>query len=223
VSDEPNIPSKRRASRRSLRIGDLVRPHWKALTLALAAVVGETLASILEPWPIKLVIDNILQSKHLPSWLERTVTGVFGQGPYAVLNFAVAAVAAIAIVGAVSAYFEKYLTTSVSQWVGHDLRRTIYHHIQRLSLAEHDKARTGDMITRVTTDIEVIQSFIDSALLGIIVNLMTLAGMIGVMFYLNWRFTLIALSVMPVLFVVVYRYTGRIKKASNCYRSWRKC
>jgi len=82
----------------------------------------------------------------------------------------VAAVAGIAIVGAVSAYFEKYLTTSVSQWVGHDLRRTIYHHIQRLSLAEHDKARTGDMITRVTTDIEVIQTFIDSALLGILVN-----------------------------------------------------
>jgi len=64
----------------------------------------------------------------------------------------------------------------VSQWVGHDLRRTIYQHIQRLSLAEHDKARTGDMITRVTTDIEVIQNFIDSALLGIVVNLMTLVG-----------------------------------------------
>ncbi|MCX6545829.1 MAG: ABC transporter ATP-binding protein [Acidobacteria bacterium] len=203
---------------RALRIIDLVRPHWKGLTLALVAVVGETLTSVLEPWPIKLVVDNILQSKHLPGLLDRTVAGIFGQGPYAMLNFAVAAVAGIALLGAISAYFEKYLTTSVSQWVGHDLRRTIYHHIQRLSLAEHDKARTGDMITRVTTDIEVIQSFIDSALLGIIVNLMTLAGMIGVMFYLNWRFTLIALSVMPVLFAVVYRYTGRIKKASRRVR-----
>ena len=116
------------------------------------------------------------------------------------LNFAVAAVAVIAIVGAVSSYFEKYLTTSVSQWVGHDLRRTLYHHIQRLSLAEHDKTRTGDLITRVTSDIEAVQDFIKSALLGILVDVMTLAGMIGVMFYLNWRFTLIALSVAPVLF-----------------------
>ncbi len=106
-----------------------------------------------------------------------------------------AAVAVIAIVGAVSAYFEKYLTTSVSQWVGHDLRRTLYHHIQRLSLAEHDKARSGDLITRVTSDIDVVQDFINSALLGMLVNVMTLVGMIGVMFYLNWRFTLIALSV----------------------------
>jgi subfamily B ATP-binding cassette protein MsbA len=146
------------------------------------------------------------------------VTGIFGQGPYAVLGFAVSAVAAIAIVSAVSSYFEKYLTTNVSQWVGHDLRRTLYHHIHRLSLAEHDKTRTGDMITRVTTDIEVIQDFIDSALFGILIDLLTLGGMIGVMFFLNWRFTLIALSVMPVLFVVVYRYTRRIKKASRAVR-----
>ncbi|MCX6552223.1 MAG: ABC transporter transmembrane domain-containing protein, partial [Acidobacteria bacterium] len=219
MTESPNTPLTPRSSARALRIVDLVRPHWKSLSLALVAVLGETLTGILEPWPIKVVVDNILQSKPLPGLLGRAVTGIFGQNPYAVLNFAVAAVAGIAIVGAVSAYFDKYLTTSVSQWVGHDLRRTVYHHIQRLSLADHDKARTGDMITRVTSDIEVIQSFIESALLGMLVSLMTLAGMIGVMFYLNVRFTVIALSVMPVLFVVVYRYTGRIKKASRAVRT----
>jgi subfamily B ATP-binding cassette protein MsbA len=218
MPDKVDAPPKPKSSRRALRIMDLVRPHWKALTLALIAVLGETLTSVLEPWPIKIVVDNLRDSKTLPGLLGSMVTGIFGQGPFAVLNFAVAAVAGVAVVGAVSAYFDKYLTTSVSQWVGHDLRRTLYHHIQRLSLAEHDKTRTGDLITRVTSDIEVIQNFIDSALLGIIVNLMTLAGMIAVMFYLNWRFTLIALSVMPVLFVVVYRYTGRIKKASRAVR-----
>jgi len=212
------VPPPSRPPPLVLSIAGLVRPHWKALTLALVAVLGETLTGILEPWPIKIVVDNILQAKPLPGTLGRLVTGVFGQDPHAVLNFAVAAVAGIAVVGAVSAYFDKYLTTSVSQWVGHDLRRTVYHHIQRLSLADHDKARTGDMITRVTSDIEVIQSFIESALLGMLVSLMTLAGMIGVMFYLNVRFTLIALSVMPVLFAVVYRYTGRIKKASRAVR-----
>jgi subfamily B ATP-binding cassette protein MsbA len=219
MPEKPHIRSTSRSSLRGVRIIDLVRPHWKSLSLAFVAVLGETLTGILEPWPIKIVIDSIQHSKALPGLLGQMVTATFGDGPYAALNFAVAAVAVIAIVGAVSAYFEKYLTTSVSQWVGHDLRRTIYHHIQRLSLAEHDKARTGDMITRVTTDIEVIQTFIDSALLGILVNLMTLAGMIAVMFYLDWRFTLISLSVMPVLFVVVYSFTGRIKKASRAVRT----
>jgi subfamily B ATP-binding cassette protein MsbA len=209
---------KSRSPLRKLRIIDLVRPHWKALAIAVIAVFGETLASILDPWPIKIVVDNILKAKTLTGIVGQAVTRTFGHGPYAVLSFAVAAVAVVAIVGAISAYFEKYLTTSISQWVGHDLRRTIYHHIQRLSLAEHDKTRTGDMITRVTTDIEVIQDFIESALLGILVDVMTIAGMIGVMLYLNWRFTLIALSVMPVLFVVVYRYTRSIKKASRAVR-----
>jgi ATP-binding cassette subfamily B protein len=160
----------------------------------------------------------VLQSKTLPGFLGRMVVGIFGTNPHAVLDFAVAAVAGIAMVGAVSAYFDKYLMTSVSQWVGHDLRRTVYHHIQRLGLAEHDRVRTGDLITRVTSDIEVIQDFIDSALLGIVVDVLTLGGMIGVMFYLNWRFTLIALAVMPVLFLVVYRYTRRIKTASRAVR-----
>jgi ABC-type multidrug transport system fused ATPase/permease subunit len=73
------------------------------------------------------------------------------------LNFAVAAVAGIPVVGAVSAYFDKYLATSVSQWVGRDLRRTIYQHIQRLSIEEHDEVRAGDLITRVTGDIAIIQ------------------------------------------------------------------
>ncbi len=218
MPNKPETRSSSRSSPRALRVMDLVRPYWKGLTLAFVAVLGETLAAILEPWPIKIVIDDIKHPEALPGLLGRAVTGIFGQDPYAVLDFAVAAVAGIAVVGAVSAYSEKYLTTSVSQWVGHDLRRTIYHHIQRLSLAEHDQARTGDMITRVTTDIEAIQDFIDSALLGIVVNLMTLVGMIGVMFFLNWRFTLIALSVIPVLFVVVYRYTRRIKKASRAVR-----
>jgi ATP-binding cassette subfamily B protein len=205
-------------SSRKLRIIDLVRPHWKALTIALVAVLGETLTDILDPWPIKIVVDNILQSKKLPPVLGGIVTGLFGHNAYAIVNFAVAAVAVIAMVGAVSSYVEKYLTTSVSQWVAHDLRRTLYHHIQRLSLAEHDEAHSGDLITRVTSDIAAVQDFINAALLGMVVDVLTLVGMIGVMFYLNWRFTLIALSVSPVLFLVVYSYTRRIKSASRAVR-----
>ena len=126
--------------------------------------------------------------------------------------------AVIAVVGALSSYLEKYLTTSVGQWVMHDLRRTLYHHIHRLSLAEHDEKRTGDLIGRVTSDIEAIQSFITTALLGILTNVLTLLGIVGVMLYLNWRFTLISLAIAPVLFLVVYFFTRRIKKASRDVR-----
>src|SRR5437764_6598342 len=121
----------------NLWVALVLRPHWKPLTLALVAVFGETIADILQPWPIKVVIDNIVQSKKLPGWIGGIVSGFLGGDKYATLNFAVAAVAIIAVISAVSTYWEKYLTTSVSQWVAHDLRRALYQHIQRLSLAEH--------------------------------------------------------------------------------------
>jgi ATP-binding cassette, subfamily B, bacterial len=196
----------------------LLRPRWPALAVALVAVLGETVTDVLDPWPIKIVIDSIIQSKKLPHWLESIVRSLFGQNKIAILDFAVAAVLVIAVVGAISSYVEKYLTTSISQWVAHDLRRTLYNHIQRLSLADFDKTRTGDLITRVTSDIESVQDFLDSALLGTLVNALTLVGMIGVMLYINWRFTLIALSVAPVLLVVVYTFTRQIKKASRAVR-----
>src|SRR4029077_1873922 len=100
--------------------------------------------------------------------IMRLVGDLFQGDKYGTLNFAVAAVAVIAIVGAVSAYYEKYLTTSVSQWLAHDLRRMLYHQMQRLSLAEHNEARAGDLITRVTKDIDTVQDFVTSALLGIV-------------------------------------------------------
>src|SRR5580693_311664 len=201
-----------------LKIVDLLRPHWTALTLAFLAVLGETLTDVLEPWPVKIVVDNLLQHKRLPNWLARPVIALFGDNQIAILNFAVGAVAAIAIVGALSSYSEKYLTTSVSQWVTHDLRSMLYSHIQRLSLAEYDETRTGDLISRVTSDINAVQDFVNTALLGMIVNVLTLVGMIGVMFYINWRFTLIALSVSPILFAFVYVFTRRIKKFSRAVR-----
>ena len=214
-------PSSSKSSGKSsgkLRIGHLLRPHWKALTIALVAVLAETFTDVIDPWPIKIVVDNLLQSKKLPPWLGGMVSQMFGHNKFAILNFAVASVAAIAVIGAISSYVEGYMTTSVSNWVAHDLRRTLYNHIQRLSLAEYDETRTGDLITRVTSDIEAVEDFIDSALLGMLINVLTLAGMIGVMFYINWRFTLIALSVAPVLFLVVFYFTRRIKKASRAVR-----
>ena len=188
------------------------------LVLAFLAVVGEAATDLLEPWPLKIVFDYVFGAKHLPAWMSGLLSATFGLTKVDILHFAILAVIVIALAGALSAYAEKYLTTSVGQWVMHDLRRVLYHHIQRLSLAYHDHKPTGDLISTVTADIDSIQDFISQALLGIVVNVLTLVGMLLVMFYLNWRFTLIALSVTPFLFGVVYTYTRRIKQASRALR-----
>ena len=108
--------------------------------------------------------------------------------------------------------------TSVGRRVMHDLRRTLYSHIQGMSLSFYDQSQTSDLISRVTTDIGAVQTFIASSLLGALIDCITLVGMVAVIFHINWRFTLIVLSVAPVLFFVVYRYTRQIKQASRQVR-----
>ena len=178
-------------------------------------MTGETMAGLLEPWPLKITLDNVLRSQPLHGWLNQLVLSAAGASKLSILTFAAAAVLVIAAFGAACTYAEKRITTTVGEWVAHDLRSTLYSHIQRLSLAYHDQKQTGDLISRVTSDMDAIQGFVSSGLLGALISSLTLVGMVGVMLYLNWRFTLIALSVAPVLFVVVYSYTRRIKKAAR--------
>lgn len=207
---------EQRAPKRGLRIVDLLRPHSRELWLGLLAIAGESAADLLQPWPLKIVLDNVLRGKKQDhGWLNHLIDKTAGVDPMNVLLFACVAVLLIAVLDAICSYADKYLTTSVGQWVTHDLRRRIYTQVQRLSLAYHDQQPTGDLISRVTSDIDSIQSFIVSGLLGILVNAVTLIGMIVVLFYINWQFALIALAVVPPLFVIVYTYTRRVKKASR--------
>jgi len=211
----PAALTRESRDRKKISIGSLLRPHIGPLVLGFIAIAGESAANLMQPWPLKIVLDDVLRSHNSHAWTMRIIHQMVGTEALAVLKFACAAVLAIAVLDAICTYAEKYLTTSVAQWISYDLRLTIYAHIQKLSLAFHDNKRTGDLISRVTDDIEAIQSFIMNGLLGVLINVMTLVGMIGVMFWLNWKFTLIALSVVPILFVMVYSYTRRIKKAAR--------
>ncbi len=203
------------SGKKKLNLGQLLKPHSKQIVFAILAVIGEGVANLLQPWPLKLILDNVLRSRPMEGRLNDLILANVGSDKLALVKFAAIASLVIAAVSALCSYAEKYLTTSVGQWVMHDLRRMLYSHIQRLSLSFHDQMQSGDLISRVTSDIDAIQSFITSGLLGALVNILTLFGMMGVMFYINWKFTLIALSVAPALFLVVYSYTRRIKKAAR--------
>src|SRR5437660_1868910 len=171
---------------KKIRIVDVLYPHGLTLSLAFLAVLGTSITDVLEPWPLKIVFDHVFASKRMPDWLA-SIVAYLVTAKFSILNFAVLAVIVIALFGAISSYFEKYLTTSVGQWVMHDLRRVLYSHIQRLSLSFHDRKRTGDLISRVTSDIDAVQSLILNVLLGLVVNVLTLVGMMLVMLYVNWR------------------------------------
>jgi ATP-binding cassette subfamily B protein len=200
---------------RRLTLLKLLKPYSGMLAIAIFAAVGEGIADLLGPLPLKLVFDNVFKQKQASGWLNRVVVSMVGADKLAILKAAAVLALAIAVVGAICSYLEKSSTTTVGQWVMHDLRRTLYAHIQRLSLSFHDESQTGDLISRVTSDIDAVQSFVTSGLLSVLIDCITLVGMVAVMFCINWRFTLIALSVAPVLFLVVFRYTRLIRKSTR--------
>ena len=174
-------------AKRSMRAADLLRPHAAAFFLAMFAAVGQTVADLLEPWPLKIVIDTAFRSRATRDWVNEFLSAALGEHQWAVVEFAALAVLVIAAIGAICSYSEKYLTTNIGQWVAHDLRQMLYSHIQRLSLAYHDRKRTGDLISRVTSDIDAIQSFIASGILGGLINSLALVGMVGMALRLSKR------------------------------------
>jgi ATP-binding cassette subfamily B protein len=205
-------------SSKAINLTHLLRPHWKRLLLALIAVLGITAADLLQPWPLKIVLDYVLGGRQMPSWLASFMSFAFGGDSSAILSFAVLSVAVIAIVSSISSYIESYVMTSIGQWVAHDIRCKVYHHLERLSLSYYDTRQTGDLLTRMTSDIDSIQNLVTSALMDTLIDVLTVAGMLGVMLYLNWWFSLIALAITPLLFMVVLKYKHRIKQISRSAR-----
>jgi subfamily B ATP-binding cassette protein MsbA len=197
---------------RRLNRARLLRPYWPLLAVAFVAMLVEAGMGLAEPWPLKVIFDYVLGTKRMPDWLAVHVGEANKLGA---LDVAAVAVVVIALIGAVASYFDDFLATTVAKRVGFDLRHLLYHHVQRLSLSFYDKRRTGDMIVRLTSDIDSVESFVASAMLGILFDALTIVGMIVVMFYLNARFALIGLSVAPFLFAMIYGFTRRIKRVSR--------
>src|ERR1044071_302077 len=103
--------------KKKVTLGSLLRPHRTMLVLAFIAVLGETATDLLEPWPLKVIFDYVFGAKKMPPWLSELLGPTFGLDKVSILHFAVLAVILIALIGAISGYAEKYLTTSVGQWV----------------------------------------------------------------------------------------------------------
>ena len=196
-------------------VRELVRPYSRWLIIVLAAMLLETLMSLAAPWPLKLVLDDALGNHHLPAFLEWAHDYGFGRHTIGVALFAGAATIVIAIVSAVAGYIDNYYTESVGQYVANDLRIRIYEHLHRLSLAYYDHAQTGMLLSTITNDVATVQNFASSSTLGILVDLMTIVGMLGLMFWLNWDFTLVAVAITPFLLLFVMRFKKAVKEVQR--------
>ncbi len=200
-------------------IRELVRPYRIALSLVFVAMLVQTAATLAAPWPLKVILDSVVGHRPLPRWLAHAIEPFLANADRMRLaTIAAIALVVIAAIGALASYIQNYYTESVGQWIAHDLRMRTYHHLQRLSLTFYDTHQTGSMLSTITDDVDTIQQFASSATLGIAVDLLTIVCMVGLMFWLNWDFALIALALTPFLLLFVSRFKRDVKRATHDVR-----
>ena len=179
-------------------------------------MVVETAMSLATPWPLKIILDSVVGGHRLAPWMYRLIGPMLeGGSKVHIAVLAATAFVLIAVLNAIASYVDNYYTESVGQWVAHDLRMRTYHHLQRLSLGYYSTHETGAILSTLTTDIQTIQGFASSSTLSILVDMLTIICMLGLMFWLNWDFTLIAIAVTPFLLLFVSRFKKAVKAATH--------
>ena len=197
----------------------LLRPFRKPLFWVGVAMILDAALTVFRPWPLKVVIDRVLSQRpsHVPflhAWLDTAPLSRLH-----ILYGACATTLIIAVTTGMLTYYYIRRLGDIGQRFVFALRENLFAHLQRLSLRFHDRQRIGDLITRLTSDIDAIQDMIANGIIVFASNAFLLAGMLILMFWLNWQFALTALSVAPLLFWTVFRYSNRIKIAAGKARA----
>lgn len=192
-------------------------PHWRALLGALLCSVAYTAMRLAEPWPLKFIFDNVLAGMPLRTplpWLDRALAGDRTR----ILAAASLAILALALLRGVFYYYQSFLTSRIGQEVVLKVRRRLFAHLQRLPLSFHARSSTGDLLTRLTGDINMLRELLVASLLSLVSETVILVGFVTVMLAMEWRLALLALLVIPLIFVLVTVYSGRVREAARKQR-----
>ncbi len=212
----PRLPWRRRrpakpedtgtAWRMIKRLSVFARPHWVTLALSFVMLFGLTAAELLRPWPLKIALDTIIDEPALQGsalyWLIGTVALVIGA----------------AFMEGLFTFAQVYFVNRAGKTIVFDIRAALFDHIQELSLQYHSRRRSGDLMTRVTGDVKTIRDVLTSSLVEVTASVVLLLSMAGVLFWLDWQLALVALAGTPVGYVLLLRYSSRIKHIARAER-----
>lgn len=201
----------------------IVRRFWPQISkqkglLALAglALVVKVLSRLIAPWPLKIIFDFVLIPDAHNAELDWPLLSAMSTNTLLwVLSFAIIAAA---LLRATASYISLVGLSVAASRIITDIRAELYSHLQRLSLSFHYQAKSGDLVTRITSDIDTLRSATVDATLPLIVDTLTLVSMVGVMFWIDWELALISLLVFPLFILSSFKLTKRIKKVSRQQR-----
>ena len=175
-----------------------IKPFWRDIFLVSVALLASTLLSLSIPWIIGVqLIDKVILEKSLE--LE------------AVLIIFIGAILGKELFDFLNEYFLELLAQNIS----HDLRTEFYDHLQHMPLSFLDRSHTGDLLARISSDVNTVADTLRSLISDLGSNLFTLMGIIFFLFTINVELTFIVLPTLPVLLFVVSLFRGRIKRTSK--------
>jgi ATP-binding cassette, subfamily B, bacterial len=189
-----------------------LKGHQWSIVWAMFQVLLIVGFELLKPWPLQIVIDNVLVGKSL------SFAG-FTSSPGSLLLFASIGIVAVHFGAGALTLLHNYTAIRIGQNMVNDLRGSLYAHLQRLSLAFHSRQRVGDLLYRITADSFAVQTMIMNGALPILSALVLLVGMLVVLFPLDPVLTMLALTVVPVLFVLISLFNRRIVEVAGDVRT----
>lgn len=180
-----------------------VQPHSWRIAAGTALVLAGTATGLLRPWPLKYLFDDVLTGDVAPD-----------SARVALLLVAVAFAAITAADGAFKA-LRRYILGAAGQKVGFGLQVAVYDRLQRLSLTYHDRHSTGELITRITKDVDKVQTLATETLVEAGSHALKLVGIVVVTYWLDWRLGLAMLVLAPILLLASTRYRRRVHAAEQ--------
>src|SRR5579859_2609790 len=186
-----------------------LRPYRWRFIWALAQVFLIAGFELLKPWPLQIVIDDVLGGK-APGF-----TLLQAWSPLTLLGLACLGIVTVQFIAGALTLLHNYTAIGVGQRMVNDLQGSLYSHLQRLSLAFHSRQKVGDIMFRVTGDSFAVQTMLMNGLLPMISATVLLAGMLLILFPLDPVLTLLSMSIVPVLFVLIALFNRRIADAAT--------
>ena len=191
------------------RLIPYVWPHRRGLAIVLITLVLGVGLDVLLPWPIKILVDNILGTQPLPEWASHVLAFFPGAGhPSGMVAWLAIATVLIHLAHNVLAMISTTAFVSLGQRMVYDLGADLFLHLQRMSLRFHGKQQVGDLVARVTVDTYCVQTFVSSILFPLMHSGLTLICVFGILWNLEPSMALMALGVVPLLTILI-RIFGR--------------
>ena len=178
------------------RLISFIKPYWKRLGLAVICIIMSAAANLYVPWIIKDMVDKVLMNKDMM-----------------LLNLIAAGIVVVFLFRGIFYYGQSYLVSYIAQRVIIDVRELLYIKFQKLQLGYYEKKQTGTIMSYITNDVAALQAALVDSLIEMVTELSILIGSLIMMFYLDWKLSIVTLVVVPVIGQAMKVFGRKLKQS----------